>query len=71
MGIDSALFCANLYLYKYECNLISGIVRSNKSKAMKFNCSYRFVDDFCALNDSGEFGASYKDIYPPELKFKW
>ena len=70
MGIDPAPFWANLYLYKYECNFVSGLIHSNKSKAMKFNGSYRFIDDLCALNDSGEFGASYKDIYPPELELK-
>ena len=37
---------------------------------MKFNGSCRFIDDICALNDSREFGASYKDIYPPELELK-
>ena len=53
-----------------SCNFISGLIHSNKSKAMKFNGSYRFIDDLCALYDSGEFGASYKDSYSPELELK-
>ena len=28
------------------------------------------TDDECNLNDGGEFGRSYRDIYPPELELK-
>ena len=37
---------------------------------MEFNSSHSFFNDLYALNDSEEFGVSYKDIYPPELKLK-
>ncbi len=28
------------------------------------------MDDACGMNDSGEFGRLYKDIYPKELELK-
>ena len=39
-------------------------------KARQFHGTTRFVDDLCALNDGGEFGRSYHNIYPEELELK-
>ena len=30
----------------------------------------RFIDDLCAINDGGDFGNSFLNIYPPELELK-
>ena len=30
----------------------------------------RFIDDLCAINDGGDFGNSFLNIYPPELGLK-
>ena len=39
-------------------------------KARHFHSTKRFIDDISALNDRGEFGRVYKDIYPNELELK-
>ena len=37
---------------------------------MIFKYATRFIDDECNLNDGGEFGRSFRSIYPPELELK-
>ena len=61
MGIDPAPFGANLFLYTYEHDYI---------KAKHFHSTFRFIDDLCSINDGGEFGRVFKDIYPNELQLK-
>ena len=70
MGIDPAPFWANLFLYAYESSYVSDLIATDKVKARHFHSTKRFIDDLCALNDGGEFGRSYKDIYPNELELK-
>ena len=70
MGIDPALFWANLFLYTFEVEYMSKIIASDKVKARHFHSTNRFIDDLCTLNDGGEFGRSYRDIYPDELDLK-
>ena len=70
MGIDPAPFWANLYLYFYEHEFITGLMASDKRRARKFINACRFIDDECNLNDHGEFSRSYQDIYPSELQLK-
>ena len=70
MGIDPAPFWANLYLYYFECEFITKLIKTNKNKAIKFHGTSRFIDDLCAINDGGHFGNSFLDIYPPELELK-
>ena len=70
MGIDPAPCWANLYLYKYECDHVTRLIRSDKRRAMRYRHSNRFIDDECNLNDSGEFGKSFHQIYPPDLHLK-
>ena len=70
MGIDPAPFWANLFLYTYEEEYISTIIPSDPRKARRFHSTKRFIDDLCAINDGGEFGKVYKDIYPQELELK-
>ena len=70
MGIDPAPFWANLFLYAYESSFISNLITTDKVKARHFHSTKRFIDDLCALNDGGEFGRVYKDIYPNELELK-
>ena len=67
MGIDPAPFWANLYLYKYESDFITQLMKSDKVRARKYLHATRFIDDECNLNDYGEFGSSYHLIYPEEL----
>ena len=70
MGIDPAPFWANLFLYAYENRFMSDLITTDKVKARHFHSTKRFIDDLCALNDGGEFGRVYKDIYPNELDLK-
>ena len=70
MGIDPAPFWANLYLYFYEHQFITGLMRTDKRRARKFINACRFIDDECNINDLGEFSRSYHEIYPSELQLK-
>ena len=73
MGIDPAPFWANLYLYTYEEEFVSDLVKGgqkDKIRARHFHSNRRFIDDLCALNDGGEFGRSHPEIYPHELELK-
>ena len=70
MGIDPAPFWANLYLYFYEHKHVKELIKSNPGKARKFKFATRFIDDEGNLNDNGEFGKAFRDIYPAELGLK-
>ena len=70
MGNDPSPFWANLFLYAYEASYMSELIDLDKVKARHFHSTKRFIDDLCALNDGGEFGRVYKDIYPNELELK-
>ena len=71
MGIDPAPFWANLFLYSFEEQHVSSLIKNNvKGRAKCFHSTKRFIDDLCAVNDGGEFGKTFRDIYPPELELK-
>ena len=70
MGIDPAPFWANLHLYSYEQSFITKLMKSDKGRALKFRYATRFIDDECNLNDDGEFGKSFREIYPNNLELK-
>ena len=70
MGIDPAPFWANLYLHRHEYDFILDIKSSNIIRAKKFHGCFRFIDDMCCLNNGGEFGKSFLEIYPEELELK-
>ena len=71
MGIDPAPFWANLFLYSFEEQYITSLIADDrKGKARCFHSTKRFIDDLCAINDGGEFGRCFRDIYPPELELK-
>lgn len=70
MGIDPAPFWANLFLYTYEEQFVTNTIPTDPVKARHFHSTKRFIDDLCAINDGGEFGKVFKDIYPEELELK-
>ena len=70
MGIDPLIFWANFYLYNYEKRHILFLRTSNPNLVRKYKHASRFIDDECNLNDGGEFGRSFRDIYPQELELK-
>ena len=49
---------------------MSSLISSDKTKTSHFQSTKRFIDDLCAINDGGEFGRSFCDIYPKELELK-
>jgi len=70
MGIDPAPPWANLYLYSYEERHVSALIKSDPVAARRYKYSFRFIDDQCNLNDSGQFKNACQNIYPPELQIK-
>ena len=45
MGIDSAPFWANLFLYFYEEELISSLIPPDKTKARQFHLTNHFINE--------------------------
>ena len=70
MGIDPAPFWANLYLHRHEFKFMRTLISNDIARARKFHGCTRFIDDMCCLNDGGEFGKSYNEIYPDDLQLK-
>ncbi len=70
MGVDPAPFMANLYLYCYEFKWMEKMTKENRGIAIKFNKTFRFIDDLINLNNDGILGNSWKEIYPQELVLK-
>ena len=70
MGIDPSPFWAKLYLHSYEEEYMSSIISLKKVKARHLYCTKFFIDNLCAIDDSGEFGKSFLKIYPKGLELK-
>ena len=70
MGIDPAPFWANLYLYYYEQKFVNEKSKADPHLARKFKFASRFIDDEANLNDNGEFGKNWREIYPNALDVK-
>ena len=68
MGSDPAPFFANLFLYYYENKWLNKLRKTDLQKARKFTNTFRFIDDLGSINDGGEFGRRYSEIYPPEME---
>ena len=62
MGIDPALFWANIYLSKHEGDFMGKLIKENITRAKKFPGTFLFICNLCTLNDEGEFQKSYKEI---------
>ena len=70
MGIDPAPHWANLYLYSYEETHVSTLMKQDPVAARRYKYAFRFIDDECNLNDSGQFKNSCENIYPSDLHVK-
>ena len=68
MGSDRAPYMANLFLYYYENKWVRTLKKADLGRARKLSCIFRFIDDLIAINDGGEFGRNFGQIYPPELQ---
>ena len=69
-NIYIAPFWANLFLYSYEHDYIKRRIKEDRVQAKHFLSTFRFIDDLCSINEGGEFGKVFKDIYPDELELK-
>ena len=70
MGINSAPFWANLFLYFLKIKYIKLLISSGSNRVYRYHGTSRFIDDLCAINEQGEFLKSHIEIYPPELELK-
>lgn len=70
MSSDPAPFMVNLFLYYYESQSIKKCRREKNKGVYKFGNIFRFIDDFNAINDNGEFEKNFKNIYPEEMELK-
>ena len=70
MGTDPAPFWANIFLYSNKEQYMSLLIHSDKIKVKHFYLIRCFTDDFSTINDDGEFGRSFCDMYSKELKFE-
>ena len=70
IGIDCAPAIANLTLFRYEYEYISKLVRSNYRRALKFNGTFRLMDDISSVNSDGAFQEDIPLIYPSSLELK-
>ena len=68
MGSDSAPFFANLFLYFYESKWMNELKKNDLIKARKLCNIFRFIDDLNSINDDGEFGSNYSNIYTEQLQ---
>ena len=68
MGSDPAPFFANLFLYYCESIWMNEIKKKHLIRARKLGNIFRFIDDLNAINDAGEFGKHFQDIYPEVLE---
>ena len=68
MESDPAPFFANLFLYFYESKWMNELKKNDLIKARKLCNIFRFIDDLNSINDDGEFGSNYSNIYTEQLQ---
>ena len=67
VGTNCAPLLADLFLCSYENEFLDKLIKEGKRKlAIKFNLSYRYIDDLISFNNK-RFKDFISDIYPKEL----
>ena len=67
METNGAPLFADLFLYSYENEFLNKLIKEGKRKlAIKFNLSYRYIDDLISFNNT-RFKKFISDVYPKEL----
>jgi hypothetical protein len=70
MGTNCAPLLADLFLFAYESEFLTNLVKSKKVHlAKKFNLSFRYIDDLISFNND-KINEYLHLIYPPELEIK-
>ena len=68
MGTNCAPYLANIFLHMYEYLYLKTLVDNGQIEtARKLSNTFRYQDDCISLNDSGEFGRHFSQIYPSEM----
>ena len=70
MGINSATFWANIFLYFYEEEYILSLVLSENIKMRHLNSRKHFINDVYAIDDGADIGRFFCDIYPMSLSLR-
>ena len=70
IGVDCAPAIANLTLFRYEYEYMGKLLKSNYRRALKFNGSFRLMDDISSINGDGTFHEDIPLIYPATLELK-
>ena len=53
------------YQFFWACH-----ISKKSARTYKYHAISRFIDDFCEINDDGEFSKSFKCVYPRKLELK-
>ena len=69
MGTNCAPLLADLFLHTYEYEFIIKKLKVDISVALRFNRTFRYIDDLLSINNSN-FANFVNEIYPPELELK-
>ena len=71
MGIDTAPFWANLFLYfVFSSKNVQNRVSEKSTRTYKYHAISQFIEDLCAINNDDEFSKSFKCIYLGPLEWK-
>jgi hypothetical protein len=70
IGVDCAPAIANLTLFRYEYEYMAKLLRSNYRRALRFNGTFRLMDDISSVNSDGVFQEDIPLIYPVSLELK-
>ena len=65
------MYCCTFHGQRISIHISKWVQQTKKSniqKARKFANTFRFIDDFCAINNSSEFEYNLEEIYPINLE---
>ena len=68
LGIEPATFWGNPFLYFFKFKHVQNLIFKRSTRAYKHHASSRCINDFCTINDDGEWSKSFKCIYPGKLE---
>ena len=70
VSIPMGTKCVDIFLYSYEAEFIPSVLSTEKKHlAVRFNLTYRYIDDVLSINNS-DFENYLGQMYPAELEIK-
>ena len=70
IGVDCAPPMANLTLFRFEYEYIAALIKRNYGRAIRYNGTFRLMDDITCINSDGCFHQDISCIYPVSLELK-